>query len=234
MSKAICNEASTTFKTRTKNRGKMQRTNANDRCRLMDLPLELRRMIYEYVLRSSLRPRNIPDTPSSWARSDFLIGLFRTSKQMRVQAIPLFLQSQTFYIEKAGQLSSFRAWVAAGDTGLRLENWITSLTIHLSADDWWSANRKRLVLIEFLKTCSALRRLDIHLEGFWGYYPQGRISKEYISRYDLEELRTIRGLEWVELRILLHRLFAVSAELTKWLREEMYKPKIVSEEVRQE
>jgi hypothetical protein len=203
----------------------------------MDLPLELRRMIYEYVLHSSLRwgwRQSIPDTSSSWAQSDFLMGLFRTSKQMRAEAIPLFLQPQEFSIKSVRELSSFRAWVAAGDTGLRLENWISSLLIHLPAVSLRPVSRNHLVAIEFLKTCSALRRLDICLEDFWRYRPQERTSEEYISRYDLEELRTIRELEWVRLKILSGYRDAVGAELTEWLWEEMYKPKIVSEEVRQE
>lgn len=49
----------------------------------------------------------------------------------------------------------------------------------------------------------------------------------YISRFDPEELRTMRGLEWVDIEIFSGQdEDAIAAELMEWLWEEMYKPKL--------
>jgi hypothetical protein len=246
----------------------------------MELPLELRLDILEITLRSEL-DFNLAIPLDASERADptmqknrrcFGLGIFQTNAKIRAEAIPISLKHCQFIVKEQMTLDNLQRWVAAGKTGLRLENHVRHLWIR-----WHATIVTQYAFTDFLKRCKKLESLKIELGGskfyswsvrklcpcgnfpptpfnHWlrlqwvaaGYNPVGDSTFDhkdwifsthgwnykrcdrlrqlgiYMPRTMLEELRTLRGLQAVDV---IGPAYWPSnfwqRKLTEWLREAM-------------
>lgn len=250
----------------------------------MELPVELRLDILEITLRSEL-DFNLAIPLDASERADpimqrnrrcFSLGIFQINAKIRVEAIPILLKHCQFIVKEQMTLENLQRWVAAGKTGLRLEDHVRHLWIR-----WHATIITQYVFTDFLKPCKKLESLKIELGGSkfypwcvhklcpcgnfppfnnwlrlqwvatgcnpvgdsafdhkdwsfsthgWNYQRCDRLRQlsKYMPRTILEELRTLRGLQAVDM---IGPAYWPSnfwqRRLAEWLREAMCKPKEV-------
>lgn len=142
----------------------------------MELPAELRLQIYEAVLCAEIDdkvPRSYGDLclhfPShicycccSDKRTISKIGLFKTSKQIRVEVLVEFFRQYELKVDETGQLPNLRRWISAGNTELRLEDLVRKLRVDIDAIVY-----NEPLFTNFVLKCMELRSLIVE---FWGKY----------------------------------------------------------------
>lgn len=223
----------------------------------MSLPLELRENIYEFALRNSAPGkigltlcRDIKFKIGS-PRHYLSQGLFAVNRQVRTEAVQVLLRKGTFYIQdvmcgkmKMLGLEKLKRWVQAGKTGLTFEGEVRALYVGIKM-----TAETRTEFTEFMKSCPKLRRLHIVLELYEQpvrHYDQDilfgwtkvslderQLQLKQILQRNLQELRTVRGLEYVNVVLtdfkknpfIISKKNNLMNEVTERMREAMYLPK---------
>lgn len=157
------------------NRGKPRQAKREPgRCLLLELPLEIRQLIFDFALDEYRNPDKLGSCVVNISISRFRkmnpfyglhrsrIGWFSVNRQLHIETIQTFLRVAWFHFarqECLAGLSWLQRWVPAGGTGLRLENHIRKISLSFS-----SKVSESSPLITFIKNCTKLRVLNLWIE----------------------------------------------------------------------
>jgi hypothetical protein len=229
---------------------------------LLELPVEIRQLIFDFTLDEYRNPEELESClvhisisrPRKmypyYGSQKFRIGWFSVNRQIRIETIQTFLRVARFSHVKDQSLSWLQRWVAAGGTGLRLEDHIREISLTFGFEISESGP-----LTTFIKNCTKLRVLhlwtdlspEVGCESRPGNNPRGTFYSpqteewanhiregmmEVVHSYGFDDLRQLRGFENVTVGICGSGcspiLKCCENLLTAWMEEAMCQPEIMS------